>query len=109
MFTPRVIGTAVARYNFAARDLRELSLRDGDVVKIYSRIGGDQGWWKGETNGRVSGSAWPPVPVGDPSSPWGLGRQGSGQHQAPPCPNPVLSDLDRKTWCPRAPRAGVTL
>lgn len=53
VFTPRVIGTAVARYNFAARDMRELSLREGDVVKIYSRIGGDQGWWKGETNGRV--------------------------------------------------------
>ncbi|ELR55185.1 Guanine nucleotide exchange factor VAV2, partial [Bos mutus] len=53
VFTPRVIGTAVARYNFAARDLRELSLREGDVVKIYSRIGGDQGWWKGETSGRV--------------------------------------------------------
>ncbi|PKU30337.1 hypothetical protein llap_19359 [Limosa lapponica baueri] len=56
VFTPRVIGTAVARYNFAARDMRELSLREGDVVKIYSRIGGDQGWWKGETNGRVSAS-----------------------------------------------------
>ncbi|XP_045145293.1 guanine nucleotide exchange factor VAV2 [Echinops telfairi] len=53
VFTPRVIGTAVARYNFAARDMRELSLREGDVVKIYSRIGGDQGWWKGEANGRV--------------------------------------------------------
>lgn len=63
VFTPRVIGTAVARYNFAARDMRELSLREGDVVKIYSRIGGDQGWWRGETNGRVSGRpcpAWPP-------------------------------------------------
>ncbi|KAH0615469.1 hypothetical protein JD844_004758 [Phrynosoma platyrhinos] len=53
VFTPRVIGTAIARYNFAARDMRELSLREGDVVKIYSRIGGDQGWWKGETNGKV--------------------------------------------------------
>nr|XP_028570273.1 guanine nucleotide exchange factor VAV2 isoform X6 [Podarcis muralis] len=53
VFTPRVVGTAVARYNFAARDMRELSLREGDVVKIYSRIGGDQGWWKGETNGRI--------------------------------------------------------
>lgn len=62
MFTPRVIGTAVARYNFAARDMRELSLREGDVVKIYSRIGGDQGWWKGETNGRVSASRETPVP-----------------------------------------------
>uniref|UniRef100_A0A8C7XPY2 Vav 2 guanine nucleotide exchange factor n=1 Tax=Oryzias sinensis TaxID=183150 RepID=A0A8C7XPY2_9TELE len=53
-FTPRVVSTAVARYNFAARDMRELSLREGDIVKIYSKIGGDQGWWKGEANGRVS-------------------------------------------------------
>ena len=53
MFTPRVVSTAVARYNFAARDMRELSLREGDIVKIYSKIGGDQGWWKGEANGRV--------------------------------------------------------
>ncbi|OCT67058.1 guanine nucleotide exchange factor VAV2 isoform X6 [Xenopus laevis] len=53
VFTPRPIGTAIARYNFAARDMRELSLREGDVVKIYNRIGGDQGWWKGETNGRI--------------------------------------------------------
>ncbi|XP_029470781.1 guanine nucleotide exchange factor VAV2 isoform X2 [Rhinatrema bivittatum] len=53
VFTSRAVGTAVARYNFAARDMRELSLREGDVVKIYSRIGGDQGWWKGETNGRI--------------------------------------------------------
>lgn len=54
MFTPRVVSTAVARYNFAARDMRELSLREGDIVRIYSKIGGDQGWWKGEANGRVS-------------------------------------------------------
>ncbi|XP_075935713.1 guanine nucleotide exchange factor VAV2 isoform X3 [Anarhichas minor] len=55
VFTPRVlvVSTAVARYNFAARDMRELSLREGDNVKIYSKIGGDQGWWKGETNGRI--------------------------------------------------------
>lgn len=53
VFTPKVVSTAVARYNFAARDMRELSLREGDIVKIYSKIGGDQGWWKGEANGRV--------------------------------------------------------
>uniref|UniRef100_A0A671R887 Guanine nucleotide exchange factor VAV2-like n=1 Tax=Sinocyclocheilus anshuiensis TaxID=1608454 RepID=A0A671R887_9TELE len=53
LFTPRVVSTAVARYNFAARDMRELSLREGDIVKIYSKIGGDQGWWKGEANGRI--------------------------------------------------------
>uniref|UniRef100_A0A8C6P2S3 Vav guanine nucleotide exchange factor 2 n=1 Tax=Nothobranchius furzeri TaxID=105023 RepID=A0A8C6P2S3_NOTFU len=54
LFTPRVVSTAIARYNFAARDMRELSLREGEIVKIYSKIGGDQGWWKGEANGRVS-------------------------------------------------------
>ncbi|XP_014399705.1 PREDICTED: guanine nucleotide exchange factor VAV2 [Myotis brandtii] len=43
----------VARYNFAARDLRELSLREGDVVKIYSRIGGDQGWWRGDLSFQI--------------------------------------------------------
>uniref|UniRef100_A0A8C8FXL0 Vav 2 guanine nucleotide exchange factor n=1 Tax=Oncorhynchus tshawytscha TaxID=74940 RepID=A0A8C8FXL0_ONCTS len=53
VFTPRVVSTAVARYNFAARDMRELSLREGDIVKIYSKIGGDQGWWKGEANDRI--------------------------------------------------------
>ncbi|KAI4901501.1 hypothetical protein NFI96_012303, partial [Prochilodus magdalenae] len=53
VFTPRVVSTAVARYNFAARDMRELSLREGDIVRIYSKIGGDQGWWKGEANGRI--------------------------------------------------------
>ncbi|XP_033951380.1 guanine nucleotide exchange factor VAV2 isoform X9 [Pseudochaenichthys georgianus] len=53
VFTPRVVSSAVARYNFAARDMRELSLREGDIVKIYSKIGGDQGWWKGEANGRI--------------------------------------------------------
>uniref|UniRef100_A0A4W5LS43 Vav guanine nucleotide exchange factor 2 n=1 Tax=Hucho hucho TaxID=62062 RepID=A0A4W5LS43_9TELE len=53
VFTPRVVSAAVARYNFAARDMRELSLREGDIVKIYSKIGGDQGWWKGEANGRI--------------------------------------------------------
>ena len=105
VFTPRVIGTAVARYNFAARDLRELSLREGDVVKIYSRIGGDQGWWKGETNGRVSGTgpgSW---------APWGLhlpevlGKVGLWQAAttAPPCPDSVPSDCAQEVGCPQAP------
>lgn len=92
VFTPRVIGTAVARYNFAARDLRELSLREGDVVKIYSRIGGDQGWWKGETNGRVSGTG-----------PWCSGRWGSGrlapQHHLAPTPCPLT--VPRRLGVPR--------
>ena len=72
MFTPRVIGTAVARYNFAARDMRELSLREGDLLKIYSRMGWDPGWWKGEANGRVRVSA--------------QGQVGAGGHLSVPAP-----------------------
>ncbi|XP_066293500.1 guanine nucleotide exchange factor VAV2-like isoform X3 [Branchiostoma lanceolatum] len=42
------IGTAVAKYQFAARDMRELSLQEGERVTILSKAGGDQGWWKGQ-------------------------------------------------------------
>lgn len=72
VFTPWVIGMAVARYNFVAQDMQELSLREGDVVKIYSRIGRDQGWWKGETNGWVSEPAQspPPTPTKRPRDPF---------------------------------------
>lgn len=53
MFTPKVIGVAIARYDFSSRDTRELSLQEGDVVKIYTKSGAN-GWWRGEVNGRVS-------------------------------------------------------
>uniref|UniRef100_A0A665X2U7 Vav guanine nucleotide exchange factor 3 n=1 Tax=Echeneis naucrates TaxID=173247 RepID=A0A665X2U7_ECHNA len=53
MFTPKVIGVAIARYDYSSRDTRELSLQEGDVVKIYTRSGAN-GWWRGEVNGRVS-------------------------------------------------------
>ncbi|XP_036410039.1 guanine nucleotide exchange factor VAV3b [Megalops cyprinoides] len=52
VFTPKVMGIAIARYDFSSRDMRELSLMEGDVVKIYSKTGAN-GWWKGEVNGRV--------------------------------------------------------
>uniref|UniRef100_A0AAQ5ZSI7 Vav guanine nucleotide exchange factor 3 n=1 Tax=Amphiprion ocellaris TaxID=80972 RepID=A0AAQ5ZSI7_AMPOC len=55
MFTPKVIGVAIARYDFSSRDTRELSLQEGDVVKIYTKSGAN-GWWRGEVNGRVSDS-----------------------------------------------------
>uniref|UniRef100_A0A8C5WYD7 Uncharacterized protein n=1 Tax=Laticauda laticaudata TaxID=8630 RepID=A0A8C5WYD7_LATLA len=51
--TPKVLGIAIARYDFCARDMRELSLLKGDVVKIYTKISAN-GWWRGEVNGRVS-------------------------------------------------------
>uniref|UniRef100_A0A8C2EM36 Vav 3 guanine nucleotide exchange factor b n=1 Tax=Cyprinus carpio TaxID=7962 RepID=A0A8C2EM36_CYPCA len=51
VLTPRVLGIALARYDFGSRDTRELSLRVGDLVKIYTKS--TNGWWKGEVNGRV--------------------------------------------------------
>uniref|UniRef100_A0A4W6F5K2 Vav 3 guanine nucleotide exchange factor b n=1 Tax=Lates calcarifer TaxID=8187 RepID=A0A4W6F5K2_LATCA len=51
MFSPRVVGVAVARYDFCSRDTRELSLLQGDIIKIYTKM--SSGWWKGEVNGRV--------------------------------------------------------
>ena len=60
MFTPKVIGLAIARYDFSSRDTRELSLQEGDVVKIYTKSGAN-GWWRGEVNGRVSGSHGTPI------------------------------------------------
>uniref|UniRef100_A0A665WZ53 Guanine nucleotide exchange factor VAV3-like n=1 Tax=Echeneis naucrates TaxID=173247 RepID=A0A665WZ53_ECHNA len=46
-----VVGIAVARYDFSSRDTRELSLLQGDIIKIYTKI--SSGWWKGEVDGRV--------------------------------------------------------
>ncbi|KAA0719073.1 Guanine nucleotide exchange factor VAV3 [Triplophysa tibetana] len=51
VLTPRVVGIALARYDFGSRDTRELSLQVGDLVKIYIKCA--NGWWKGEVNGQV--------------------------------------------------------
>lgn len=48
----RSFGVARARYDFSARDRSELSLREGDTIKILSKKG-HSGWWKGEVYGRV--------------------------------------------------------
>ncbi|XP_044878124.1 proto-oncogene vav-like isoform X3 [Mauremys mutica] len=45
--------SAKARYDFCARDRTELTLKEGDTIKILSKKG-QQGWWKGEIYGRVS-------------------------------------------------------
>ncbi|XP_046898483.1 proto-oncogene vav-like isoform X2 [Hypomesus transpacificus] len=47
----RYQGIARARYDFSARDRTELSLREGDTIKILSRR--NPSWWKGEVYGRV--------------------------------------------------------
>lgn len=43
----KYFGTAKARYDFCARDLSELSLKEGDIIKILNKKG-QQGWWRGE-------------------------------------------------------------
>ncbi|MBN3324792.1 VAV protein, partial [Atractosteus spatula] len=48
----KYFGTARARYDFSARDRTELSLREGDIIKIISKKA-PSGWWKGEVYGRV--------------------------------------------------------
>ncbi|XP_035754323.1 proto-oncogene vav [Egretta garzetta] len=45
-------GSAKARYDFCARDRTELTLREGDVIRVLSKKG-HPGWWKGEIYGRV--------------------------------------------------------
>ncbi|XP_023577467.1 guanine nucleotide exchange factor VAV3 [Octodon degus] len=52
LLSPKVLGIAIARYDFCARDMRELSLLKGDVVKIYTKMSAN-GWWRGEVDGRV--------------------------------------------------------
>lgn len=49
----KYFGTAKARYDFCARDRSELSLKEGDIIKIINKKG-QQGWWRGEIYGRVS-------------------------------------------------------
>lgn len=48
----RSFSVARARYDFSARDRSELSLQEGDTIKILSKKG-HSGWWKGEVYGRV--------------------------------------------------------
>uniref|UniRef100_A0A1A8N903 Osteoclast-stimulating factor 1 n=1 Tax=Nothobranchius pienaari TaxID=704102 RepID=A0A1A8N903_9TELE len=45
-------GVARARYDYSARDRTELSLREGDTIKILSKKS-HSGWWRGEVYGRV--------------------------------------------------------
>ncbi|XP_035994342.1 guanine nucleotide exchange factor VAV3 isoform X2 [Fundulus heteroclitus] len=51
VFSPRVVGIAVARYDFSSRDTRELSLQQGDIIRIYTKM--SNGWWRGEVDGKV--------------------------------------------------------
>ncbi|KAJ1160762.1 hypothetical protein NDU88_001255 [Pleurodeles waltl] len=48
----RYFGSAMARYDFCAKDRTELTLKEGDIVKILNKKG-PQGWWKGEIYGKI--------------------------------------------------------
>uniref|UniRef100_A0A8C5WRA9 Vav guanine nucleotide exchange factor 1 n=1 Tax=Laticauda laticaudata TaxID=8630 RepID=A0A8C5WRA9_LATLA len=48
----KYFGSVKARYNFCARDRTELSLSEGDIIKILNKKG-QPGWWKGEIYGRI--------------------------------------------------------
>ncbi|XP_041440009.1 proto-oncogene vav isoform X1 [Xenopus laevis] len=48
----KYFGSARARYDFCARDRTELSLKEGDVIRILNKKG-QNGWWKGEVYGKV--------------------------------------------------------
>ena len=49
-----IIGWAQALYDFSARDMRELTLKEGDLVGIISKAGGHRGWWKGSVGEKVT-------------------------------------------------------
>ena len=53
--TSRILGYAVAVYDYAANATSQLSLCRGDRVAILSKTGSDKGWWKGEhcTTGKM--------------------------------------------------------
>ncbi|XP_077152087.1 proto-oncogene vav isoform X3 [Ranitomeya variabilis] len=48
----KYLGSARARYDFCARDRTELTLKEGDVIRILNKKG-HQGWWKGEVYGKI--------------------------------------------------------
>lgn len=92
-----MLGIAVARYDFCARDMRELSLLKGDVVKIYTKMSGN-GWWRGEANGKVSSPFRALVPVNGghgscrpPLICWGAAL--------PPQPSPPRTPALGPCWC----------
>ncbi len=41
---------ATAQFDFSARSERELSLKKGDHIILYTQVSND--WWKGSVNGK---------------------------------------------------------
>ncbi|XP_077977004.1 SH3 domain-containing kinase-binding protein 1-like [Glandiceps talaboti] len=40
-------------FTYTAENPDELGLTEGDTISVLSQDGGDEGWWKGESNGKV--------------------------------------------------------
>ncbi|KAL8592788.1 hypothetical protein ACOMHN_045942 [Nucella lapillus] len=44
---------AVVRYSYAAEQPDELSLKEGEVIRVLDKHLEDEGWWRGEAHGKV--------------------------------------------------------
>ena len=44
---------AVVRYSYTAEQPDELTLKEGEVIRVLDKHLEDEGWWRGEVNGRI--------------------------------------------------------
>lgn len=42
-----------AHFAYVAQNDDELTLKEGDIIKLISKDGQDPGWWRGELNGKI--------------------------------------------------------
>ncbi|XP_076467251.1 CD2-associated protein-like isoform X10 [Babylonia areolata] len=47
------VDRAIVRYSYTAEQPDELSLKEGEVVRVLDKQLEDEGWWKGEIHGKV--------------------------------------------------------
>ncbi|XP_013402148.1 guanine nucleotide exchange factor VAV2 [Lingula anatina] len=47
------LGYAVAIFEYAATETNQISLTEGDRIKIVSKQAKSRGWWKGELRGKT--------------------------------------------------------
>ncbi|XP_046365888.1 guanine nucleotide exchange factor VAV2-like isoform X3 [Haliotis rufescens] len=45
---PRILGYAIAVYDYAATSTTQVSLKSNDRIAVISKNGSDKGWWKGQ-------------------------------------------------------------
>ncbi|XP_073530202.1 CD2-associated protein isoform X2 [Phyllobates terribilis] len=49
---PKAKESCRALYNYDGNSDDELSFKEGDIIHLISKDGGDPGWWRGELNGK---------------------------------------------------------